>query len=171
MKFTDAYKEIPVYEMENAQKLIDRDWMLITASDGEKTNAMTASWAGLGELWHEHVAFIFIRPQRYTFEFTEKTDMISLAFFDEEYRNALTLCGRKSGRDSDKLTEAGLTVGKIAGVPIIEEARMIVIGRKLYADFIKEECFTDRSMLKYYETKDYHRVYVLAIEKVLVKDN
>ena len=95
--------------------------------------------------------------------------MVSLAFFDEEYRSALTLCGRKSGRDGDKLTEAGLTVGEIEGVPVIEEARMIVIGRKLYADFIREDSFVDKSMLKNYADKDYHRFYILKIEKVLIR--
>ena len=62
-----------------------------------------------GELWHEHVAFIFIRPQRYTYEFTEKAEGLTLSFFSEEYRDALKLCGRVSGRDCDKIAEAGYT--------------------------------------------------------------
>ena len=169
MKFTENYKEIPVYEMENVQKLIEKDWMLITARDGDRVSGMTASWAGLGELWNTHVAFCFIRPQRYTYNLTEREDYVSLAFFDEEYRPALSLCGTKSGRDTDKLTEAGLTAGEIDGVPVIEEAKMIVIGKKLYADYIKEDSFTDEMPLQYYEKRDFHRFYVYEIKKVLVK--
>ena len=166
---SNGYKEIAAEELENAVKLIGKDWMLITARDGEKVNAMTASWGGLGELWHTPVAFCFVRPERHTYGLCEKEDRISLAFFDEEYRSALTFCGRNSGKDMDKLKEAGLTTSEIDGVPVINEAKTLLICRKLYADDIKESCFVDRSMLKYYEKEGFHRVYILAIEKVLKK--
>lgn len=168
-KSTERYEEISVNELENTYKLIKDDWMLITAKDGDGANAMTASWAGLGELWNRHVAFCFIRPQRYTFELTEREERFSLAFFDEEYRSALNLCGTKSGRDSDKLTEAGLTVSELDGVPVIDQARMLLVCKKLYADFIREDAFVDADMLKFYERGDFHRFYIVEIEKVLVK--
>ena len=168
-KSTERYEEISVNELENTYKLIKDDWMLITAKDGDGANAMTASWAGLGELWNRHVAFCFIRPQRYTFELTEREERFSLAFFDEEYRSALNLCGTKSGRDSDKLTEAGLTVSELDGVPVIDQARMLLVCKKLYADFIREDAFVDTDMLKFYERGDFHRFYIVEIEKVLVK--
>ena len=169
MNINEKYREISFFEMENAGKLIAKDWMLITAPDKKGANAMTASWGGLGELWKKHVAFIFIRPQRYTFELLEREERVSLAFFGEEYREALGFCGKNSGRDMDKLAAAGLTTSDIDGVPIINEARMLVIGKKLYADFIKPDCFIDKSMLCNYEKGDFHKMYVLEIEKVLIK--
>ncbi len=169
MNINERYEEISALELGNAAKLIGKGWMLITARDGDKVNAMTASWGGLGELWNTHVAFCFIRPERHTFGLVEGEERISLAFFDEEYRSALTFCGRNSGRDADKLSEAGLTAGEIDGVPVINEAKTLLICRKLYADDIKESCFIDKSMLRYYEEGGFHRVYVLAIEKVLIK--
>ena len=36
-------------------------------------NTITASWGGFGVLWGKNVAFIFIRPQRYTKEFVENS--------------------------------------------------------------------------------------------------
>ena len=164
------YKEMDVLDLENANKLIAKDWMLITARDGEKANAMTASWGGLGELWNTHVAFCFVRPERYTCPLIEKEERISLAFFTEDYRSALTFCGRNSGRDMDKLSAAGLTVEEIDGVPVIAEAKTLLICKKLYADDIKESCFVDKDMLKYYEEGGFHRFYVLEIEKVLAKE-
>ena len=165
-----GYKEITAEELPNAAKLIGKTWMLITAKDGEKANAMTASWGGLGELWNTPVAFCFVRPERYTYGLCEKEERISLAFFDEENRSALTFCGRNSGRDMDKLKEAGLTVSEIDGVPVINEAKTLLSCKKLYADDIKESCFVDKDMLKYYEEGGFHRVYVLAIEKVLQRN-
>ena len=169
MNICDNYKEISAYELENAYKLIAKDWMLITASDGDKVNAMTASWAGLGELWNRHIAISFIRPQRYTFELAEREERVSLAFFDEEYRDALNLCGKRSGRDCDKLSEAGLTTAVIDGTPVINEARMVLICKKLYSDFIREDSFVDKSMLQFYKAGDFHKFYFFEIEKILVK--
>ena len=170
MNINEKYKEITVYDLENANKLIVKDWMLITARDGDGANAMTASWGGLGELWNTHVAFCFVRPERYTCPLIEKDERISLAFFDEEYRPALTFCGKNSGRDMDKLAAAGLTTSEIDGVPVINEAKTLLICRKLYADDIKESCFIDKDMLKYYEEGGFHRFYVMEVEKVLVKE-
>ncbi len=34
-------------------------------------NTMTASWGGLGVLWNKPMATIYVRPQRYTFQFLE----------------------------------------------------------------------------------------------------
>ena len=72
--------------------------------------------------------------------------------------------------DGDKLKATGLDYEMIDGVPVFNDARLTVIGRKLYADDIKENCFIDEKMLSHYAAKDYHRFYVCEIEKVLVKE-
>jgi len=70
--------------------MIGKEWMLITAEKDGKVNTMTASWGGMGILWNKKVAFIFIRPQRYTKEFVDATSHLSLTFFDESYRKQLS---------------------------------------------------------------------------------
>ena len=92
----------------NVIKLIGQDWMLVTAGDQEKFNMMTASWGSMGYLWNKPVVMVFVRPQRYTFEFTEKKDEFTLSFFDEKYRHALNVCGSVSGRDVNKVQELSL---------------------------------------------------------------
>ena len=163
------YVEISPYKLDNALKLIGKDWMLITVKDGEGANAMTASWGCMGVLWNKPVAVCFIRPQRYTYGLAENEERMSLAFFGEGYREALSLCGSKSGRDCDKLSLAGLTVSDVDGVPVIDQASTVVIGKKLYADDLKEDNFVDKAMLDNYKSKDFHRIYVLEIQKVLIK--
>ena len=163
---------ITPYELnENLFSLLDREWMLITARDPEtgKINTMTASWGGFGILWNKPVAFVFIRPQRYTYEFTEKTDGMTLSFFSEEYRDALKLCGRTSGRDGDKIANAGLTPKLLDGRASFEEARMVMSCRKLYADDLKESAFVDPALLSNYSAKDYHRMYIVEIEGIIKK--
>lgn len=165
----NGYVEISPYELDNALKLIGKDWMLITIKDGNGANAMTASWGCMGVLWNKPVAVCFIRPQRYTYGLAENEERMSLAFFGEGYREALSLCGSKSGRDCDKLSLAGLTVSDVDGVPVIDQASTVVIGKKLYADDLKEDNFIEKAMLDNYKSKDFHRIYVLEIQKVLIK--
>lgn len=170
MEKYNGFKEISPYEAENAAKLIGKDWMLITVSDGDGANAMTASWGCLGVLWGKPVAVCFIRPQRYTYELIEKTERISLAFLGKDYKSALNICGTKSGRDCDKLSEAGLHVSDCGGVPVISEARLTFVCRKLYKGKIDEAGFIDKSIADFYKNGDYHYVYVAEIEKTLIKE-
>ncbi len=161
------FEEISPLELENAIKMIGKDWMLITTQDAENgaVNAMTASWGCMGVLWNKNICACFIRPQRYTFGLAEREERLSLAFLGEAYRNALRICGSKSGRDCDKLKEAGLTAEFVSGVPVIQESEIVLICRKLYADDLKKDCFLDESLLSNYESNDFHRMYVCEIER------
>ena len=151
---------------------IGNDWMLITASDGENTNSMTASWGCFGVLWNKPVAICFIRPQRYTFELTERTDRLSLTFFGHEYHKALAYMGSHSGRDGDKYAATGLHINKDEnGTPYITEAHTVVLGKVLYAGRLQKDAFLDTAIIeKHYPADDYHQMYVCEIERVLVHD-
>ena len=145
--------------------------MLISASDGKTANTMTASWGFCGILWHKPVAVCFIRPQRFTYPIVEDATHLTLSFLPEEYRAALNYCGSHSGKDGDKFAGAGLTRANTdGGVPYPAVAELVLVCRKLYADDIKESCFVDKDMLKYYEEGGFHRFYVMEVEKVLVKE-
>ena len=168
-----GFHEIDARNMENAVKMIGDDWTLITAEKADgSVNTMTASWGFMGVLWNKPVCAIFIRPQRYTLEFVEEAERLSLTFFEEEWRAALRLCGTKSGCDMDKIAEANLTVCHTEnGVPYFREAKTAVICRKLYADWLKPECFLDPSVAATcYPKEDFHKVFICEIEQVLEKE-
>ncbi|MBQ1977736.1 MAG: flavin reductase family protein, partial [Ruminococcus sp.] len=75
------FKEINIKDLKFSPfEKIGKEWMLITAGNKDNFNTMTASWGGLGVLWNKDVAFTFIRPSRYTFEFTEREEFFSLCF-------------------------------------------------------------------------------------------
>ena len=149
---------------------VGKQWMLVAASDGGRHNAMTASWGGMGVLWNKNVFFCFVRPQRYTHAFTEQSGNISLSFFGEEYRGALTFYGRHSGRDCDKERETGLTVFEEDGFIGFSQAETILCGKKLYADTIRPQNFIDTDYTQWYGEDDFHTVYVCEIVKILKKD-
>ena len=111
-----------------------------------------------------------MRPQRYTYAFCEAADTLSLTFFDANWRDALKLCGTKSGRDLDKYAATGLTPVFDGDVPYIAQARMVLECKKLYVDDLKKANFLDPALLKNYPIDDFHRVYICEITKVLVKE-
>ncbi len=162
-----AFKEINAADINsNVFEDIGKKWMLVSAAKKDGTvNTMTASWGGMGVLWNKNVFFCFIRPQRYTHEFTEESDRISLSFFSEEYRDKLTFCGRNSGRDVDKFMETGLTVFNDNGNIGFNEAERIIYGKKLYAGKINPDAFVSQDIAKNYDN-DYHTVYICEIEKI-----
>jgi flavin reductase (DIM6/NTAB) family NADH-FMN oxidoreductase RutF len=169
----NGYRTVTPEEFDHSPfRLIGKEWLLITAPDEEKesgANAMTASWGGLGVLWNTPVATVYVRPQRHTYGLMEASDRISLCVMGAAYKQALTLCGTKSGRDMDKLKECGLSTEKIDRVPAIADSNVIMICKKLYADDLKEDNCIDRSHLSHYKG-DFHRFYVLEIEKIFVKE-
>ena len=169
------FKKVTPGEFDGAFDKIGKEWMLITASGTDetgapRTNTMTASWGGVGVLFNKPVVFCFVRPQRYTYRFLEQSSRFSLSFLSEQYRDALRLCGSKSGKDMDKFERAGLTCAAFEEVPFVGEADEVLICRKLYADDLKEASFLDKSVLSNYVAGDFHRVYIAEIEAVLRGD-
>ena len=153
------------YELNlNAFSAIGRDWMLITAEkDDGSINTMTASWGMMGELWGLPAVTVFIRPQRYTREFVDSNVCFTLSFFDGQ-KKALGLLGSRSGRDCDKISEAGLHPVSIDGQPGFAEARLTLICRKLYTSRLEPEQFLDAGIArKHYPEQDYHYVYVAQV--------
>ncbi|MBR7092028.1 MAG: flavin reductase [Clostridia bacterium] len=152
---------------DNVFDLIGRQWMLITAGDAGACNTMTASWGALGVLWNRPTAFIFVRPSRHTYGFVERCDTFSLCFFEESFRPALQLCGRVSGRDTDKIAAAGLTPRFDGPAPFFDQARLVLFCRKVYqTDLDPAAFFTPDIAANYPGGTDYHRMYAGQITDV-----
>ena len=167
------FKEInPAQINDNFIKTIGSDWVLITAGDHVKQNTMTASWGGVGFMRNYPMALVVIRPQRYTFEFTEQCDKLTLSFLPEEYRKALNYCGTHSGRDEDKISNAGLSVAFTdEDTPAIAQARLVLECRKLYTDMMKAENFIDKDIIdRWYSAGDFHKIYILQITNAYIKE-
>jgi flavin reductase (DIM6/NTAB) family NADH-FMN oxidoreductase RutF len=146
----------------NVFKLLDDDWMLISAGTKDSFNSMTASWGTFGILWNKPVIVAFVRPQRYTFEFMNKNECFTLSFLGENYREALKVFGSYSGRNTDKVLKSGLNpVLTDKGNVTYKEASLVFECRKLYCDDIKPGSFIDQSLIQHiYPQSDFHRFYI-----------
>lgn len=160
------------FELEgNIMRSLGTDWMLVTAGSKEKYNTMTASWGGMGILWNKSVVFIFIRPQRYTYEFIESNDYFSISFFDRQWARALKFCGTNSGREVNKAKVTGLTPAFDEKAPYFEQAKLTVICKKMYFQDMSEAGIIDKDILQYYHGNDYHRMYAAEMKRVLIPDD
>ena len=157
----------------NPFSVLDDNWMLITARSGDQVNTMTASWGGLGVLWNKNVAYIFVRPQRYTRELIDRSDHFSLNILDHEhYKKELEYFGSTSGRDEDKIAKSKLTLAYSEEVPYFQEADRVLICRKLSKQQITKDSFLEAGLAaKNYPTDDFHYVYVGEIEDFLVRED
>lgn len=165
------FKEINIKDFSPNPFEIKDKWMLISAAKADGTvNTMTASWGSFGIMWNKEVVFIVIRPQRFTREFVESSESLSLTFFDDSYKKALAYLGKASGRDEDKITKAGLSVAMDNDVPYFEEAERVIFAKKLFVQRIEEAAFLDEKIIdRWYPEKDFHYLYIAEITKVLEK--
>ena len=61
------FREIKPQEIkDNPFELIGKEWLLVAANKDGKSNAMTASWGAVGEMWGKSVVMIVIRPHSAT---------------------------------------------------------------------------------------------------------
>ena len=165
-----SFKEISANELcFNPFTKIGKEWMLITAGDENGWNTMTASWGFMGVMWGKNVIETVIRPSRYTIEFVEKNDLFTVSFFGEEYRKALQFCGSHSGRDCDKAKETGLTPLFTDGTAAFEEASMIFVCRKVYAQDMDTRQLAEEHR-HWYDKDGVHKAFMGEIVKVLVKE-
>ena len=152
----------------NPFTLMEDEWFLLTAGKKGDYNTMTCGWGALGYLWNKPIAVVFVRPTRHTYKFANKHDGFTLSFFGAKCRQALKICGSRSGRDCDKVKESGLTPAFTAkGNVYFKEARMVMECRKIYFDDLDPKRFLDPETGKSYPKKDYHRMYVGEIRNIL----
>lgn len=180
-------RKIDVKELkDNVFETIGKEWMLVTAGTSDRFNLMTASWGGLGWLWNKPVAFVFIRPERYTFEFAEQSDVITLSFLgtSKEARGIHKVCGNKSGRDINKIEECGLKLEPVINDAVAyKQSRLTLVCHKVYAQNLKPECFADTTIRdKWYSsseeakkidsgiTSGLHKMFIVEIDAAYIND-
>jgi len=166
-----AHKEISIKELNvNPVTMFSDGWAILTAGSENDCNGMTVSWGAIGEIWGKAAMFVFVRPQRYTHDFCEKSDYFTVSCFGGKEREALSFFGSKSGRDYDKFGETGLTAKADGDYVYCDEAELVFLCKKSAKTILQPENFFDGAINDCYKANDYHDIYVGEIVKVLVKE-
>lgn len=98
--------------------------VMVTAADREgNSNILTIAWTGT-ICTNPPMAYISVRPERYSYEMLKETGEFVINLTTEELAFATDYCGVRSGRDTDKWKDTGLTpvpASKVAP-PLIAES-------------------------------------------------
>lgn len=98
--------------------------VLVSCADKNgRQNVFTAAWTGT-VCTNPPMAYISVRPERYSYNMIRETGEYVINLTTERLAKATDFCGVKSGRDTDKFKEAGLTPVEASKVsaPLIKES-------------------------------------------------
>ena len=155
----------------NPFEMLSKQWALLGAGNLEKFNMMTVSWGAVGVIWGKPSVTVYVRENRYTKTFIDADDTFVLSFLKDGHRDALNVLGSKSGRDMDKMHESGLTPVAIEGGVTFEEAALVLVCSKRYAqDMPKENFLQDETLEKWYPDGNYHTMYIGEIVAAYAAD-
>ena len=161
-------------------KLFDNQWALVTVGNQDTFNTMTISWGTLGSLWGnanqaKNICSIFVKPVRYTHEFLEESDYFTVSFLPEslENRKAYALLGSKSGRDTDKVAESGLTPKFLEHGVTFDEAETVFVCHKIFQQKLDKANIPQFAVDQFYAgdtpADAPHDMFVGEVEEILVK--
>ena len=105
-------------------------------TNGDKFNTMVIGWGHLGILWGRQTFIVYVREGRYTKPQLDKTGEFTVSFPLGKADPSITrVCGSLSGRDVDKVKEAGLTLAEPSAnhTPGIREYPLTLECRVLYS--------------------------------------
>ena len=147
-----------------------RRWFLLSTGDfsAGKYNCMTVAWGAVGSMWDRPVAIVAVKPSRYSFGFLERYPSFTLCQFPASWKRTLLYLGSKSGRDTDKITESGLTpiASSRVAAPSFAEAELVIECEIVYADDYKPEGFKKEALHDSNRSQSYHRLFFGEIKAV-----
>lgn len=147
-------------------KAMPRGILLTTKADG-KVNTMTIGWGHIGIEWGKPIFVAYVRESRYTKQMLEAngefTVNVPMGSIDGKI---LGYCGTKSGRDTDKIADLGLTLEapEVISVPGIQELPLTLECKVIYKQKQDLSAIPENILTRYYpadETgyQDYHYAY------------
>ena len=130
-------------------------------------NSMTIEWGSLGVAFKKPVFTVYVKPDRYTYEVMEKSDIFTVNFIERKLLKKFAIYGTKSGRDTNKEEEAGthikfmdnggITFGEAVEVFVCKKMAKSLIDEKTMDPYIKE---LYRNNVKVYKTEVPHVLYI-----------
>ena len=98
--------------------------MVSCARAGERPDIVTVAWAGT-VCTDPAMVSISLRPSRYSYGIIDETGEFVINLVTEELIKACDFCGVKSGRDTDKFLETGLSAlpaARLSSAPLIAQS-------------------------------------------------
>ena len=148
--------------------------ILMTTEAEDCVNAMTIGWGTIGIEWGVPIFTAYVRKSRFTHELIERTGEFTICSpfgenLSDKAKKIISICGSKSGRDTDKLAEVNATIiqADMIRPPAIKEFPLTIECRVVYQ---VDERIKDISskFKKFYPNENPHTAYYGEILKAYI---
>ena len=141
---------------------------IVTAGTKESHNSCVIGWGLLGVGWYKPLFIVYVKPDRYTYQFMERSDYFTVSFIKKSLYKKFIIYGSKSGRDINKEEESGAQIQFLdnGGITFKEAEEVYVC--KIMAKIQLEDKnlspeiieFYDKASTLFKQTKQPHGVYI-----------
>ena len=142
--------------------------ILLTTKAGDTVNTMTIGWGHIGIEWGKPIFVAYVRESRHTKPMLDESGAftVNIPMGDIDPK-ILGYCGTKSGRDTDKIRDLGVTLeaGETVAVPGIKELPLTLECKVIFKQDQDESILPPELYARYYPTTeaapggDYHTAY------------
>lgn len=142
----------------------------LLTGDEQKLNVMTIGWGSVGDMWGTPVFTAPVRLSRYSHELLKVGSVFTVSFPNAgEMKQALGVCGSKSGRECDKIALAGLKLApaKKVELPVIEGCGLYLECRVLSCTDLSLETLSAEVKDRWYAGNDASNTHTLFCSEIL----
>ena len=141
---------------------------ILSAGNKESHNSCVIGWGLLGVAWSKPLFAVYVKPDRYTYEFMEKTEFFTVNFIKKSLYPKFRPYGNQSGRDIDKerVTGAQIEFMENGGITF-KEAEEVYVCKVMAKTYLEEKNlnkeiidFYDKASTLFKQTKEPHGIYI-----------
>ncbi len=134
----------------------------LTTGNGSVNNTMTIGWGGLQVMHSKDCFLVPVRESRYTYSLLNQNPYFTISIPLHDMKEQLKFAGTKSGRDTNKWLNHGLSSQKsqVVNIPIVKECELHLECKVIsFADMV-DESIEKATRSRNYPDGNLHRFYI-----------
>jgi flavin reductase (DIM6/NTAB) family NADH-FMN oxidoreductase RutF len=134
----------------------------LTVKNEKNVNTMTIGWGSVGYIWNKPILMVPVRYSRHTYTLINHAETFTVSVpVTKNLKDALALCGTKSGKNLDKIKACGLTLvdAKSVETPIIGECDLHIECKVVYKQAMEPGNITEEIRTMNYPQNDFHVLF------------
>ena len=141
---------------------------VLSAGTKESHNSCIIGWGLIGAAWAKPLFMVYVKPDRYTYQFMDKTEFFTVNFIKKSLYKKFRPYGNQSGRDINKeeVTGAQIQFMDNGGITF-KEAEEVYVCKMMARVHLKDEHlsqeiidFYDKASGLFKQTKEPHGIYI-----------
>ena len=161
---TDVFEDMKLLQPFTTPKMP----AILSAGNKENHNSCVIGWGLLGVAWSKPLFIVYVKPDRYTYQFMEKTEFFTVNFIKKSLYKKFRPYGNQSGRDINKeeVTGAHIEFMDNGGITF-KEAEEVYVCKMMARTYFEEKNlspeiieFYDKASTLFKQTKEPHGVYI-----------